>query len=75
MAGTPYHTVDPYLIKLVKARSTVAICEQISLPNKSGIVQREVIRIVTSVTIIAENALTKRKRNRLVKRHPTLFKR
>src|SRR5258705_4883486 len=28
MAGVPYHALDPYLAKLVKARHRVAVCEQ-----------------------------------------------
>src|SRR5258708_3573592 len=36
MAGIPYHAVDSYLHKLVKAGYKVAICEQIGLPNKTG---------------------------------------
>ena len=37
MAGVPYHAVDNYLSKLVKAGYKVAICEQMSLPSKKGI--------------------------------------
>src|SRR5258708_34581011 len=41
MAGVPYHAVDAYLSKLVRAGYKVAICEQVSLPNKYGIIDRE----------------------------------
>ena len=34
MAGVPYHAVDIYIAKLVKAGHKVAICEQLSPPNK-----------------------------------------
>lgn len=34
MAGVPYHAVDNYIAKLVKAGYKVAICEQLSPPNK-----------------------------------------
>jgi DNA mismatch repair protein MutS len=34
MAGVPYHAVDSYLAKLVRAGYKVAICEQLSPPNK-----------------------------------------
>ncbi|QQG44383.1 MAG: DNA mismatch repair protein MutS [Candidatus Roizmanbacteria bacterium] len=63
MAGVPYHAGDSYLAKLVKAGYKVAICEQMSLPNKYGIVDREVIRIVTPGTILDENALNKKENN------------
>src|SRR5579871_4280359 len=60
MAGVPYHAVDSYLSKLVKAGYKVAICEQMSLPNKYGIIDREVIRIVTPGTVLDEKSLEKK---------------
>jgi DNA mismatch repair protein MutS len=66
MAGVPYHAVDNYLAKLVKAGFKVAICEQVSLPNKYGLVDREVIRIVTPGTVLDEKALEKKENNYIV---------
>lgn len=66
MAGVPYHAVDTYLAKLVKAGYKVAICEQVSLPNKYGIVDREVIRVVTPGTVLDEKALEKKENNYIV---------
>jgi DNA mismatch repair protein MutS len=63
MAGVPYHAVDIYLSKLVKAGYKVAICEQVSEPNKYGIVDREVIRIVTPGTVLDEQILDKKENN------------
>lgn len=63
MAGVPYHAVDSYLTKLVKAGYKVAICEQMSEPDGKGIVDREVIRIVTSGTILDERYLDKKENN------------
>lgn len=63
MAGVPFHAVDVYLNKLVKAGYKVAICEQMSLPNKRGIIERQVVRIVTPGTIVDENALSKKDNN------------
>jgi DNA mismatch repair protein MutS len=63
MAGVPFHAVDIYLNKLVKAGYKVAICEQMSLPNKKGIIEREVVRVVTPGTILDENALSKKENN------------
>jgi DNA mismatch repair protein MutS len=66
MAGVPYHAVDTYLAKLVKAGYKVAICEQVSLPNKYGLVDREVVRVVTPGTVLDENALDKKQNNFIV---------
>lgn len=60
MAGVPYHAVDGYLHKLVKAGYKVAICEQLSEPDKKGIVERDVIRVVTPGTIMDERVLEKK---------------
>ncbi len=66
MAGVPFHAVDNYLTKLVKAGYKVAICEQVSLPNKYGLVDREVVRIVTPGTVLDEHALEKKENNYIV---------
>jgi DNA mismatch repair protein MutS len=66
MAGVPYHAVDSYLAKLVKAGYKVAICEQVSEPNKYGIVDREVIRIVTPGTVLDEKTLEKKENNFII---------
>ncbi len=63
MAGVPYHAVDSYLNKLVKAGYKVAICEQLSEPDKKGIVERDVIRVVTPGTVMDERALEKKEHN------------
>jgi len=59
MAGIPYHALDNYLFKLVQAGKKVAICEQMSEPGK-GLVEREVIRIVTPGTVLDEKNLEKK---------------
>jgi DNA mismatch repair protein MutS len=66
MAGVPYHAVDSYLAKLVKAGYKVAICEQLSPPNKKGLVERDVVRIVTPGTMLDEKALEKKDNNYIV---------
>src|SRR5258708_29771678 len=66
MAGVPYHAVDSYLAKLVKAGYKVAICEQLSPPNKKGLVKRDVVRIVTPGTMLDEKALEKKEHNYLI---------
>ena len=66
MAGVPYHAVDSYIAKLVKAGYKVAICEQLSPPNKKGIVKRDVVRVVTPGTLLDESALNKKENNFIV---------
>ena len=66
MAGVPYHAVDSYIAKLVAAGYKVAICEQVSEPDKYGIVDREVIRVITPGTILDEQSLEKKEHNHIV---------
>lgn len=65
MCGVPYHAVDSYLSKLVKAGHKVAICEQLTEPGK-GLVERKVIRVVTPGTLLDEQALDQKKNNYLM---------
>ena len=52
MAGVPYHVAEQYLAKLTKIGESVAICEQIGDPAKSkGIVDRQVVRVLTPGTL------------------------
>jgi DNA mismatch repair protein MutS len=66
MAGVPYHAVDTYLTKLVKSGYKVAICEQLSPPNKKGLVERDVVRVVTPGTLVDEKALEKKENNYII---------
>ena len=67
MAGVPYHAVDGYLAKLVRAGESAAICEQIGDPATSkGPVERKVMRIVTPGTVSDESLLDARRDNLLV---------
>ena len=64
MCGVPYHAVDGYLNKLVEAGERVAICEQLSDPKaRKGMVDRDVIRVVSAGTVIEDNFLDARKNN------------
>ena len=61
LAGFPYHALDNYLPKLVKAGCRVAICEQVEDPKLAkGIVKREVIEVVTPGTILSDQALNQK---------------
>ncbi len=58
MAGIPYHAVNGYLSKMLRAGYKVAICEQTSQPGKSrGPVEREVVQVVTPGTAMGEEVL------------------
>ena len=58
LAGFPYHSLDNYLPKLVKAGHRVAICEQVEDPKKvKGIVKREVVEVVTPGTLLSDRTL------------------
>src|SRR5665648_1023755 len=53
MCGVPYHALDNYLSKLVKAGHKVSICEQVDdAKNAKGIAKLYIIRIVSPGTLI-----------------------
>ncbi|MBT3216004.1 MAG: DNA mismatch repair protein MutS [Candidatus Marinimicrobia bacterium] len=61
LAGFPYHALDQYLPKLVKAGHRVAICEQVEDPKLAkGIVKREVTEVVTPGTITSDQTLNEK---------------
>ncbi|HLI90583.1 MAG TPA: DNA mismatch repair protein MutS, partial [Ktedonobacteraceae bacterium] len=63
MAGVPHHAAEGYIARLVSKGYRVAICEQMSDPALSkGLVEREVIRVVTPGTVI-DPAMLAAKRN------------
>lgn len=67
MAGIPYHSVDSYLQRLIKKGYTVAIAEQVEDPSKAkGLVDREVVRVVTPGTVIDEGLLESASNNYLI---------
>ncbi|MGN0852110.1 MAG: DNA mismatch repair protein MutS [Kiritimatiellia bacterium] len=60
LCGVPYHALDAYLAKLIRAGKTAAICDQMEDPRlvkKGQIVRREVTRIVTPGTITEDGLL------------------
>jgi len=64
MAGIPHHALDNYLAKLINRGHKVAICEQLSPPGK-GLVERDVIRVVTPGTVVEPNLLESKSNNYL----------
>jgi len=66
MAGIPHHALDNYLARLINKGYKVAICEQMSEPRPGrGIVEREVVRVVTPGTVTEPNLLETRANNYL----------
>ena len=58
LAGFPYHAIDSYLPKLVRAGKRVAICEQLEDPKTvKGLVKRGVIELVTPGVVLNDNIL------------------
>jgi len=65
LAGVPYHAVEGYIAKLIKAGYKVAIAEQIGDATVRGLVPREVVRVVTPGTIVEPTMLPERRNNYL----------
>lgn len=64
LAGFPYHALDTYLPKLVRAGERVAICEQMEDPKLTKtLVKREVIELVTPGVSTNDNILENRENN------------
>ena len=59
MCGVPYHSAEGYIAKLISKGYKVAICEQMEDPALAkGLVQRDVIRIITPGTVTDSSMLT-----------------
>ena len=66
MCGVPFHSVDPYIEKLIQRGYKVAICEQVEDPKDAkGLVKREIVRIVTPGTVTSSNILDEKDNNYL----------
>ena len=67
MCGVPYHAVNAYVEKLIARGFKVAICEQLQDPALAkGLVERDVIRIITPGTVIEPTMLDERANNFLL---------
>ena len=70
LAGFPYHSLDTYLPKLVRAGQRVAICEQLEDPKLTkNIVKRGITELVTPGVSIDDNVLEHRENNFLASVH------
>ncbi|MGM0624499.1 MAG: DNA mismatch repair protein MutS [Bacteroidota bacterium] len=64
LAGFPYHALDTYLPKLVRAGQRVAICEQLEDPKQTkNVVKRGITELVTPGVSMHENVLEHRENN------------
>jgi|DewCreStandDraft_1066081.scaffolds.fasta_scaffold00072_122 DNA mismatch repair protein MutS len=64
MAGFPHHALPHYLGRLVRQGYRVAICEQLSEPGR-GLVERDVVRVVTPGTLMEPGLLSPDENNYL----------
>ncbi len=70
LAGFPYHAIDTYLPKLVRAGQRVAICEQLEDPKLTKkIVKRGVTELVTPGVSLNDNVLEHKENNFLASVH------
>ncbi|MDB5751513.1 MAG: mutS [Ramlibacter sp.] len=61
MAGVPFHSMEGYLARLIRAGESVAICEQVGeVGATKGPVERKVMRVVTPGTLTDTALLTEK---------------
>ncbi len=66
LAGFPYHALETYLPKLLKAGLRVAVCEQMEDPKfAKGLVKRDVIEVVTPGVAFSDKILEQKQNNYL----------
>lgn len=66
MAGIPVYTCDHYIAKLVKNGYKVALCEQLEAASSEKIIKREVVRVITSGTLMEDTLLDSKRNNYLL---------
>ena len=70
MAGFPYHALDTYLPKLIRAGRRVAICDQLEDPKTTKkLVKRGITELVTPGVAISDNVLSYKENNFLAAVH------
>ena len=66
MCGVPYHSAEAYIGRLIAKGYKVAICEQMEDPALAkGLVERDIIRIITPGTVTESSMLEENKSNYL----------
>jgi len=64
LAGFPYHAVDVYLSKMLKAGYRVAVCEQVEDPKLAkGVVKRSIVEKISPGTTYSEKILEDKSNN------------
>jgi len=64
MCGVPYHSAEAYIARLIKRGYKIAICEQTEDPALAkGLVERDVVRIVTPGTAMGDAMLDESRNN------------
>ena len=64
MCGVPYHSADAYIARLIAKGYKIAICEQMEDPAAAkGLVDRDIIRIVTPGTVMTASMLEEGRNN------------
>jgi len=64
LCGVPFHSVEPYIAKLLDHGHKVAICEQIEDPKLAkGVVERKVVKVLTPGVILDSEQLREKKNN------------
>jgi DNA mismatch repair protein MutS len=64
LAGVPYHALEAYLARLIRAGHKVAICDQVEDPKLAkGLVKREITRVVTPGTVVEPSMLDESSNN------------
>ncbi len=64
LAGVPVRSLESHLAKLINRGYKVAVCDQVTPPGK-GLVEREVVRIITPGTVVEPGLLERRANNYL----------
>jgi len=76
LAGIPHHALDAYLAKLIARGHRVAICEQMEDPGSAkGLVERQVVRVVTPGMVIEGDVLDDQTNNYLAAVAPPVCRR
>ncbi|MDR2471822.1 MAG: DNA mismatch repair protein MutS [Treponema sp.] len=70
MCGIPYHASQGYIARLLRLGKKIAVCEQVSAPGKTKLMERKVVEVITPGTTVDENYLEKGMSNYLASLAP-----
>ncbi|MGB9685713.1 MAG: DNA mismatch repair protein MutS [Rectinema subterraneum] len=65
MCGIPYHAAKIYIARLLKAGKKVAICEQKTIQGRRGLMDRDVVEVITPGTVVEDDFLEQSANNYL----------